>query len=377
MDEKILLRKPFVGRREQKYVSEALASGWVAPAGPDLAAFEAELAATLGVAPENVLCLSSGTAALQLGLIELGVGPGDDVVVQTATFAATAFAVAHVRANPVFCDVDESTGNLCPERLDAFLTKRVHSNNLPAAVIPVDLFGYAADYDAIRSVCEPWGVPVLQDAAEALGTFSQGQAAATHGDLGVLSFNGNKIITTSGGGALVGPAETLNHARHLSTQARDHATWYEHTEIGFNYRMSNILAALGRGQLERLGGFIDARRKAHDFYIDALPEVEWFPQGVTDKWNHWLSVALLPEGTDAISVCEELQATGIEARPYWKPMHMQPVFAKNEVVGGEISEAFFRRGICLPSSVTLDLDDLQRVALTIHRAIHQSRLMSA
>ncbi len=377
MNDKILLRKPYVGRREQRFVSDALASGWVAPAGPDLTGFEADLASELGVSPDNVLCLSSGTAALQLGLIELGVTAGDDVIVQTATFAATAFAVAHIGANPVFCDVDEITGNLCPERLEFCLRQRALSNNLPAAVVPVDLFGYAADYDSIDAVCKQFGVPVLQDAAEALGTFSQGKAAATHGNLGVLSFNGNKIITTSGGGALVGPAETLAHARHLSTQARDNATWYEHTEIGFNYRMSNILAAVGRAQLERLGDFIETRRRAHDYYVDALPHVDWFPEGVTDQWNHWLSVALLPEGTDAITVCQELQSKGIEARPYWKPMHMQPVFAKNETIGGETAEMFFRRGICLPSGVALNLNELNYVATSLSAAVRESKLMSA
>ena len=377
MNDKILLRKPSVGEREMKRVVSALDSGWVAPAGPDLNAFEAELAQVLNVEEENVLCLSSGTAALHLGLLELGVQPGDDVVVQTATFAATAFSVVHAGANPVFIDVDRHTGNLCPERLEEFLQKRAASNNLPAAVVPVDLFGYSADYDAINRVSAQWDVPVLQDAAEALGTSGQGAAAATHADLGVLSFNGNKIITTSGGGALVGDPQMLDHARKLSTQARDDETWYEHTEIGFNYRMSNVLAALGRAQLERLPDFIDRRRHAHGFYINNLPEVEWFPTGVTQTWNHWLSVALLPTRVDAIVVCREMQRHGIEARPYWKPMHLQPVFANNEAVGGEVSEEFFDRGICLPSGVELGVDELERVVNVLRSLLDETMLATA
>lgn len=377
MEDNILLRKPSVGEREKKRVVDALASGWVAPAGPDLEAFESELASELGVGADNVLCLSSGTAALHLGLIELGVQPGDEVVVQTATFAATAFAVVHTGATPVFCDVDANTGNLCPERLESLLKSRAQTNDLPAAVVPVDLFGYGADYEAIRAVCDRWGVPILQDAAEALGTRSQDRAAATHGDLGVLSFNGNKIITTSSGGALVGPADVLAHARKLSTQARDDAPWYEHSEIGFNYRMSNVLAALGRAQLERLPYFIGLRQKQHGYYVDNLPGVSWFPSGVTDTWNHWLSVALLPPTIDAISVCLELQRQNIEARPFWKPMHMQPVFDANEVVGGEVAESFFRRGICLPSGVDLELADLDRVVRAVLSTIHVTELATA
>ena len=377
VEERILLRKPSVGEGEKQFVSSALQSGWVAPAGPDLEAFEAELAAVLGVAPENVLCLSSGTAALHLGLVELGVKPGDEVVIQTSTFAATAFAAIHAGTVPVFCDVDHETGNLSPEHLEKLLSARAAENRLPAAVIPVDLYGYCADYDAINSVCARYDVPVFQDAAEALGSTSQGRHAATHTELGVLSFNGNKIVTSSGGGALVGSPEVLAHAKKLSTQARDQATWYEHTEIGFNYRMSNILAALGRAQLARLDEFIDLRGFAHSYYINALPELDWFPQGVTTRWNSWLSVGLLPEAVDAIAVCESLQSQGIEARPYWKPMHLQPVFAHNEVVGGENSESFFRRGICLPSSVDLTPEQLDRISGAIREALIPMKLAPA
>jgi dTDP-4-amino-4,6-dideoxygalactose transaminase len=360
--ERILLHKPTVGEREQKFVHAALRSGWVAPVGPDLDAFEAELAAVLGVDPESVLCLTSGTAAIHLGLLELGVRPGDDVVVQTSTFAATAFAVVHAGATPVFCDVDDETGNLSPEHLDRFLSNRARSGRLPAAVIPVDLFGYCADYEAIGEVTRRYDVPVLQDAAEALGSRSAGRAAATHAPLGVLSFNGNKIITTGGGGALVGDPVVLEHARKISTQAREQATWYEHVEIGFNYRMSNVLAALGRAQLEQLDGFIESRVCSHARYVSSLPEIEWFPSGCTDRWNHWLSVALLPDGVDAIAICQALQGVGIEARPYWKPMHLQPVFQANECVGGDRANRFFERGVCLPSGVALSDSDVDRVA---------------
>ncbi len=363
----ILLHPPTAGELEIKYVREAVESGWVAPAGPDLVAFEEELAAYMG-APA-ALALSSGSAALHLGLLELGVGPGDLVVVQTSTFAATAFAVVYCGATPVFCDIDEATGNLDPDLLGSALEELEASGQLPAAVLAVDLFGYTADYERLRAVCEPYGVPILEDAAEAIGSRSQGRGAGTHGDLGVYSFNGNKIMTTSGGGALVGEPERLEMPRKLSTQAREDFLHYEHTMIGYNYRMSNLLAAVGRAQLETLDDRIDAREAAHDRYVAGLPELEWFPGGVTDRWNRWISVCFLPEGVVIDDVCRSVAQHKIEVRPFWKPMHQQPVFADNQAFGGAVADDYFARGLCLPSGHGLTPTDLDRVIGAVAEAV--------
>ena len=356
---KILLHPPVVGDLDREYVVAALDSGWVAPAGPDLAEFEAELAALAGT--EAALCLSAGSAGLHLGLLSLGIKPGDEVVVQSATFAATAFAVAHAGAVPVFCDSESTTGNIDPELLDTFLADRASRDQLPMAVITVDLFGYCADYDRLRAVCDTYGVALLQDAAEAVGSSAQGAMAGSHGDLGVFSFNGNKVITTSGGGALLGPAEALELPRKLGTQAREPALHYEHEMIGYNYRLSNVLAALGRAQLASLDERTIARRRLHGRYVDELGDLNWFPQGVTTTWNHWISVGFLPDGVDPTETCHALDERGVECRPFWKPMHMQPVFDGNEVLGGDVSEQMFATGICLPSSHVMTSDDQDRV----------------
>ena len=364
---RILLQPPVVGDRERELLIEAVDSGWIAPAGPALSAFEAILAEATGA--DAVVALSSGTAALHLGLLALGVQPGDRVVVQTATFAATAFAVTYAGAEPVFCDVDRTTGNLDPDLLARLLADADKAGTLPAAVIPVDLYGHCADYKRLREVCEPFGVPILQDAAESLGSISQGTPAASHGALGILSFNGNKIITTSGGGALVGPPPMVERVRKLSTQAREPGLHYEHAEIGFNYRLSNLLAAVGVAQVESLEDRIGTKAANHVRYVEGLPELTWFPDGVTERWNHWLSVAFLPEGVSPFSMCEQLMAKGIEARPFWKPMHLQPVFANNESVGGEVADMFFETGICLPSGYGLTAEDQDEVIAAVNDAL--------
>lgn len=355
----VLLSPPVVGEEERTLLIDALDSGWIAPAGPHLDLFEEELRAW--VDGREVVALSSGSAALHLALLVLGVVPGDDVVVQTATFAATAFAVRQAGANPIFCDVDATTGNLDPDLLAELLDERARSGRLPAAVVPVDLYGLCADYDRLRAVCAPYGVPIIQDSAESLGSRAQGRAAGAQGDLGVLSFNGNKIITTSGGGALVGPSDLVARARKLSTQAREPALHYQHAEIGFNYRMSNLLAAVGLAQLRTLEERVTHRADLDQRYRCAFPELTWMPPGVTERWNHWLTVAFLPPTLPPHFACRELASAGIEARPFWKPMHRQPVFAGAEARLNGRSDAFFAHGLCLPSGHGLDEESQDRV----------------
>jgi FlaA1/EpsC-like NDP-sugar epimerase/dTDP-4-amino-4,6-dideoxygalactose transaminase len=358
---KILLSAPMITEADRAALNRALDGGWIAPAGPELDAFEEEIADYIGSGPGSVLALSSGSAALQLALRIAGVGPGDQVVVQTATFAASAFAVLHVGAQPVFCDIDPRTGNLDPELLESLLEVRAATGTLPKAVIPVDLYGRCADYARLRQICERFGVTIIQDAAEALGSIAGGEFAGTQGHLGVFSFNGNKIITTGGGGALVGPPGAIARARHLASQAREPALHYEHAELGYNFRLSNLLAALGRAQLQDLERRIIARQAIHDRYRRSFEDLSWFPDGVTERPNHWLNVAFLPEGMQPSDVCLQLQAYGVEARPSWKPMHLQPLFAGCETVGGEVAEAQFLRGICLPSGSSLTPEEQQRV----------------
>jgi len=347
----VLLSPPEVAGREQELVRETLDSGWLAPAGPQLDHFEAELSNWVDGQP--VVALSSGTAALHLALVVVGVKPGDEVVVQTATFAASAFAVVHAGAVPVFCDINEATGNLDPDLLAECLQARAAAGRLPKAVVSVDLYGLCADYRRLREVCDRHGVPLIQDAAESLGSTAEGTAAGAHGDLGILSFNGNKIITTSGGGALTGPPELVEHARRLSTQARQPGLHYEHSEIGYNYRLSGVLASLGRAQLETLPTRMARKAELHQRYVAALPTLDWFPSGVTERWNHWLSVALLPEHLPPHFVCRTLAAAGVECRPFWKPMHRQPVFSRSEAWITGPADGWYRRGLCLPSGFGL------------------------
>lgn len=366
----ILMSPPEIGDAERGAVLRALDSGWIAPAGAELDLFEKEIVEYTGA--EAAMATQSGTGALHLALIVSGVKPGDDVVVQTTTFAASAFAVCHAGANPVFCDTDSATGMMDPELLSQFLAERARQGRLPAAVMPVDLYGLCADYDRIVEACSGYNIPVIQDAAEALGAKAQGRNAGTHGTLGVFSFNGNKIITTSGGGALVGPPELIARANKLGAQAREIAPHYEHAEIGFNYRMSNILAALGRAQLERLDDRIMARAAVVNRYHDSALELDWMTQGVTERPNNWLNVARLSQGVDPEHVVSTMLDLGIEVRRSWKPMHLQPVFAANESIGGKNAEEFFARGICLPSAQSLSATQLDRVITDLGTVIEQA-----
>lgn len=358
---RILLSGPDVGQPERDALLRAFDDGWIAPVGPELSLFETELAAYTGA--EACVALASGTGALHLALLDVGVQPGDEVVVQSATFAASAFAAVHAGAVPVFCDVDTERWCLSVELVEELLAKKAAIGSLPKAIMPVDLYGACADYDELVKVCERYEVPIVEDAAEALGSIQGGRMAGTFGRSGVLSFNGNKIMTTSGGGALLGSAEVIDRARYLATQARLPELHYEHVDIGFNYRMSNLLAALGRAQLAGLEAKIKRREAIYQRYLaaDGLAELSWCPFAGMDRPNRWLSVAMLPDGFDPTTVCRALEAKEIEARPAWKPMHLQPVFSGSEMVGGSVSEELFTRGLCLPSGSALTDDQVDRV----------------
>ncbi len=360
---RIYLSAPDVGERERDYLLRAFDSGWIAPVGPDLDAFESEVGKWTGW--PGVVALSSGTAALHLALLEVGVRPGDDVMVSTFTFAASANAVAYCGASPVFIDSDDATWNMSPDLLAAALADAAANNRLPAAVIVVDLYGQCADYDRIVPLCQRYGVPLVEDAAEALGATYRNRPAGTFGDVGVFSFNGNKIMTTSGGGMLVSPtAEVAHRARHLATQARQPAVHYEHTEIGFNYRLSNLLAAVGCAQLERLPE-MSARRVAinatYRVRFDDLEGVSFMP--IADPgWNGWLTCVVFDDPDVRQHVLQTLAANDIESRPLWKPMHLQPVFSDNAAVVDGTSQRLFEHGLCLPSGSVLTDGEVDRVA---------------
>lgn len=362
-EQRILLSGPDIGPDDRAALLRAFDDGWIAPVGPELAAFEEELSKYTGA--EACVALASGTAALHLALLIAGVGPGDEVIVQSATFAASAFAVVHAGATPVFIDSDQATWCLDPELLAAVLEDRANRGNLPAAVMPVDLYGSVADYPAITSVCNRYGIPVIEDAAEALGSRTTEGMAGALGHTAVLSFNGNKIMTTGGGGALLGSEAVVQRALYLATQARESVLEYKHHEIGFNYRLSNLLAGLGRSQLAGLEERIERRHRIADTYRSQFPEIEWCPYRSTSRPNRWLSVGLLPEGMEPALVCKELDVKDIEARPFWMPMHHQPVFARNTMYGGNVSDELFGRGICLPSGSSMSQGHVDRVVTAL------------
>jgi dTDP-4-amino-4,6-dideoxygalactose transaminase len=357
-----------VGEAERDALLRAFDSGWIAPAGPELGAFETELADYVDA--RSAVALSSGTAALHLALIHCGVEAGDEVVVQSATFAASAFAVVHAGATPIFCDSEESTWCIDPDLLESFLSDRARMGRLPKAVLPVDLYGSCADYERLIPICDKFGVAIVRDAAEALGSQPKCPATTLESIPTAYSFNGNKIMTTSGGGALVGAPAAVDQARYLSTQARQPLPYYQHTDIGFNYRMSNLLAALGRAQLAGLEQKIEDRGRLARRYEELLPMVGWCPQRATVRSNNWLSVALLDPALDPGAVCSALGESKIEARHAWNPMHKQPVFKDCEVIGGAVSEKLFSRGICLPSGTDMTENDQDRVIESFRTAIH-------
>lgn len=369
------LSPPHMGALEEAFVADAFASNWIAPLGPHVDAFEHEFCTAVGV--PYAVALSSGTAALHLALRLAGVGAGDEVLVSTLTFCASVNPIIYLGARPVFIDSERRSWNMDPDLLAETLAARAALGRLPRAVIVVHLYGQSADLEAILAICERYDVPLIEDAAEALGAAYRGRAPGTFGLAGVFSFNGNKIITTSGGGMLVTADRALAAAaRRLATQARDRAPHYEHSEVGYNYRLSNVLAAIGRGQLRVLEDRVAARRRNFERYTEALadlPGIAFMPEASWGRHTRWLTCATVtPDGfgADRETVRCALEAANIEARPVWKPMHQQPVFAGCERIGGAVAEDLFARGICLPSGSNMTVDDLERV-ITCIRQTHR------
>ncbi|GAB3711867.1 DegT/DnrJ/EryC1/StrS family aminotransferase [Flavobacterium koreense] len=371
---KIWLSSPHMGGTELKYIHEAFDSNWVAPLGPNVTGFEQDLENYIG---NNAFvgALSSGTAALHLGLILLGVKAGDEVICQSMTFSASANPIVYQGATPIFIDSELDTWNLCPNALETAIKDRISKGKKPKAIIAVHLYGMPYKIDEVRSIANKYEIPILEDSAEALGSTYNGQKCGTFGDISVLSFNGNKIITTSGGGAIVTKNIDLkNKAIFLATQARDNAPHYQHSEIGYNYRMSNISAGIGRGQMEILDDHVAKRRAMHDFYKNIFKEntaITVFSEPNENYFsNHWLSAITinspLNEGKSREDLRLLLETENIESRPLWKPMHLQPVFKDAPYYGGTISENLFDTGLCLPSGSNLTDDEKERIKNVIN-----------
>jgi dTDP-4-amino-4,6-dideoxygalactose transaminase len=371
---KIWLSSPHMGGTEQDFIKEAFDANWVAPLGPNVNGLEQDLESYLG-SNSHVGALSSGTAAIHLGLILLGVQAGDEVICQSMTFSASANPILYLGAIPVFIDSEEQTWNICPEALEKAIVDRIQKGKKPKAIIAVHLYGVPFQIEAVRVVSDKYGIPILEDSAEALGSSYKGQKCGTFGDIGILSFNGNKIITTSGGGAIVTKTkEQKEKAIFYATQSRDNAPHYQHSHIGYNYRMSNISAGIGRGQMEVLDDHVALRRQMHDFYVEvfaAIKGVEVFSVPNEDYYaNYWLSAitidATRTNGVSRESLRLALESANIESRPLWKPMHLQPIFESYPYYGGNISEQLFENGLCLPSGSNLTDEDRNRIVQSIN-----------
>jgi dTDP-4-amino-4,6-dideoxygalactose transaminase len=373
VENKIWISTPHMDGNEQKYIQEAFDSNWIAPIGANLTIFEQNLESYLGSG--HIAVLNSGTAAIHLGLIILGVESGDEVLCQSMTFSASANPILYLGAIPVFIDSEPETWNLCPIALEIAIIDRIAKGKTPKAIIAVDLYGVPYKTEEVRAIADRYSIPILEDSAEALGSHYKGQKCGTFGDISTLSFNGSKVITTSGGGAIITSSLALKKkAIFLATQAREEAPHYQHTEIGYNYRMSNICAGIGRGQMEVLDSHIALRRKMHDFYLDVFKDI----QGVTvfsvpnDTFfsNYWLSTILIdPAKTAGITretVRLKLEKSNIESRPLWKPMHLQPIFSEYSYYGNSVSETLFT-GLCLPSGSNLTEGDRDRIKSVILR----------
>lgn len=370
MKKQILLSTPHMGELEQKFVQEAFDTNWIAPVGPHVDTFEQEFCQVVGA--KHAAAVSSGTAALHLALELAGIQPGDEVFCSTLTFIASASPITYLKAKPVFIDSDRTTWNIDPNLLREALEKRAKIGKLPKAVVIVHLYGQSADIDPILAACSEYEVPLIEDAAESLGATYKGKSPGIFGKIGIFSFNGNKIITTSGGGMLVSDDENIvKRARFLATQARDNAPHYQHSVVGYNYRLSNVLAGIGRGQLRVLEDRVNARRHNFEVYQQALgklPGIEFMPEASFGRATRWLTCLTIDPaafGVDREQVRLTLAKQQIEARPVWKPLHLQPVFAECESIGGAIAEDLFDRGLCLPSGSNLTAEDLQRVTQAI------------
>jgi dTDP-4-amino-4,6-dideoxygalactose transaminase len=366
MTKPILLSTPHIGDRELDFVKEAFDTNWIAPVGPHVDAFEQEFCKVVG--SSHAAAVSSGTAALHLALRLIGVESGDEVFCSTLTFIASASPISYLGAKPVFIDSDRTSWNIDPNLLRKTLDKRAKLGTLPKAVVIVHLYGQSADIEPILEACNTYNIPLIEDAAESLGATYKQRSPGTFGKIGIFSFNGNKIITTSGGGMLVSEdANLVEKARFLATQARDPAPHYEHSVVGYNYRLSNVLAGIGRGQLRVLEQRVEARRHNFEVYQQALghlPGIKFMPEAVFGRATRWLTCLTIDPvafGTDREQVRLALAQQQIEARPVWKPLHLQPVFAQCESVEGAIAQDLFEHGLCLPSGSNLTMEDLKRV----------------
>jgi dTDP-4-amino-4,6-dideoxygalactose transaminase len=381
IDKQILLSTPHMGDTELHFVEEAFRTNWIAPLGPNVDAFEREIAELVGV--RHGAALSSGTAALHLALRLVGVGQGDRVFCSSFTFAASANPIVYQGAEPVFIDSDHESWNMSVTALERAFAEAKAEGWMPKAVMVVNLYGQSADYDPILELCAAHGVPVIEDAAESLGARYKGKPSGTFGVMAAFSFNGNKIITTSGGGMLVSDDEQLiTKARFLSTQARDPAPHYQHSEIGFNYRMSNILAGVGRGQLQVLQDRVDARRGVYEAYrtgLSDIPGIVWMPEPEWSYSTHWLSTCTIDEaqtGISAQALLKRLADEFIETRPLWKPMHLQPVFEGCRYFphgNTSVSDELFETGLCLPSGSNMSAAEIERIVGTVRKVIGEAR----
>lgn len=378
MKNKIWLSSPHMGGTEQKYVQEAFDTNWVAPLGPNVNGFEDDLEGYIGQ-NSKVTCLASGTSALHLALVLSNVSNGDEVICQSMTFSASANPIVYQGAKPIFVDSEKDTWNMCPKALAQAIEDRVSGGKKPKAIIVVHLYGMPAKMDEIVAIAKEYDITLIEDAAEALGSTYKGQKCGTFGDFGILSFNGNKIITTSGGGALVCKSEKdKQKAIFLATQARDNAPHYQHSHIGYNYRMSNITAGIGRGQMEVLDKHIGYRRANHSFYKELFKNVEGvevFSEPNSDYFsNHWLSSIIVKKNVTGFSR-EDLRLAmledNIESRPLWKPMHMQPIFKDCSYYGRNVSEKLFEDGLCLPSGSNLTNEARERIKVSIEKLLNK------
>ncbi len=373
MNSKIWLSSPHMGNDEFNFVKEAFDTNWIAPLGPNVNGFEQDLQTFTGA--KYTAALSSGTAAQHLALIMLGVQAGDEVICQSFTFSATANPIVYLGATPVFIDSEAETWNMCPDLLEQAIKDRIKKGKKPKAIVPVHLYGMPAQIKRIMAIANKYEIAVIEDAAEALGSTINGKATGTFGLMGVLSFNGNKIITTSGGGALISnDRKLIDQARFLATQARDNAPHFQHSQIGYNYRMSNVCAGIGRGQMKVLKDRISQRRQVYDTYLRDLGDIqgiEFLPEPAGYFSNRWLTTILVdPEktkGIDRETIRIALDAENIESRPLWKPMHLQPVFEKYPSFTNGVSEKLFNTGLCLPSGSNLTADEVQTVIKNIKK----------
>jgi dTDP-4-amino-4,6-dideoxygalactose transaminase len=368
----IYLSPPHLDGREREFLLQAFESNWITTLGPQVDAFEQDICERVGV--PHATALASGTSALHLALMNLGIQQGDEVLCSTFTFVASANPITYCGASPVFIDSSPDTWNMDPLLLEEELRVCSKKGKLPRALIVVDLYGQSADYDPILKLCAEYGVPIIEDAAEALGATYKGKSSGSFGVMGVLSFNGNKIITTSGGGMLMSAnKEYVDHARFLATQARDPGPHYQHSHIGYNYRLSNILAAIGRGQLENLDKKIARRKEINHFYRKAFADIagmEFMPIAPYGEPNYWLTcITVDPSQSRASSedIRLALEKENIESRPLWKPMHLQPVFRSCRIRGGAVTEKIFAEGLCLPSGSGMTTSDLHRVVDVVRK----------